>query len=237
MIKTAIVLAGGFGTRLRGVVSDVPKPMAPVAGAPFLEYILRYLKHYGISEVVLSVGYLAEKVMDHFGDRFEGLTIHYAHEKEPLGTGGAIRFAFTFTQAQKAIVLNGDSFFDVDLQSAMNFHERQKADGTIVLRDMPHPDRFGTVTIDKEARITAFNEKLKGLDRGLINTGVYLLDRQVLESAALPDRFSIEEDFFKPLISAHNFRGMVGEGYFIDIGIPEEFDRAQEDFRNFRYSS
>ncbi len=229
-ITTAIVLAGGFGTRLQSVVSDVPKPMAPVAGKPFLDYLLRYLKSYDIKEVVLSVGHLAERVSEYFGEEFEGMSIAYAHELEPLGTGGAIRFAFSKTKAEEAIVLNGDTFFDIDLQQVFTRHQQHSAPGLMVLRAMPKPDRFGTVITDSDGYVSSFREKQEGLESGMINAGVYVLHRQMLNRSELSEKFSIEQDYFQRFVREGILAGLEAEGYFIDIGIPEEYDRAQRDF-------
>jgi D-glycero-alpha-D-manno-heptose 1-phosphate guanylyltransferase len=235
-IKTAIVLAGGFGTRLQSVVSDVPKPMAQVAGRPFLEYILDYLIHFGFTEVVLSTGHLSEVVSDYFGEQYRSMTVKYAAETDPLGTGGAILNSFRFTDAQNALVLNGDSFLDAPLDEVLNNDRLMDCDGLIVLRQMPNPDRFGTVRLGTTGLVEEFEEKKPGLDSGLINAGIYILNRSVLEHFGLTGRFSIEEDFFKPHISEVKIAGFVTDGYFIDIGIPEEYDRAQSDFKTFRYS-
>ncbi|GAB5540107.1 MAG: nucleotidyltransferase family protein [Salibacteraceae bacterium] len=228
-------MAGGFGTRLQSVVDDVPKPMALVAGRPFLEYLLDYLVHYGFSEVVLSTGYLAQHVSDHFGQRYRSLSIKYAVETDPLGTGGAIVNSFEQTNSDEALVLNGDSFLDVDLHDAVGDYKRD-IDGLMILRKMENPDRFGTVKLDDAGRLIQFDEKRVGLSVGLINAGMYLLKRSVFENYGLHGKFSVEEDFFKPHIQTLNILGYVSSGYFIDIGIPEEYEKAQTDFKDFKYS-
>ncbi|HAW20503.1 MAG TPA: D-glycero-D-manno-heptose 1-phosphate guanosyltransferase [Flavobacteriales bacterium] len=234
-VKTAIVLAGGFGTRLQSVVSDVPKPMAIVAGRPFLEYILDYLSAYGIAEVVLATGHLAESVSRHFGNSYSSMSIKYAVEESPLGTGGAIMNGFEKCDAKEALILNGDSFLDVDLThllNAANVH----ADGMMVLREMKNPDRFGTVDTDVSGRVLDFQEKRAGLDVGVINAGIYLLKKEVISTCVQKTQFSIEEDFFKPFVSSLDIGTQLSDGYFIDIGIPEEFERAQQDFQSFKYA-
>lgn len=235
-LKTAIILAGGFGTRLQAVVSEVPKPMAPVAGRPFLEYILDYLHHFEFEEVVLSVGYKAETITGHFGAAYKGMKLVYAVEESPLGTGGAILYSFSLTQNTQALILNGDSFLDVDLSEVYAGLEQSGAEGAIVLREMAHPDRFGTVECDGRNIIRSFREKQKGLVSGLINGGIYILDRNAFARFGLTGKFSVEEDFFKPHVHEMRLLGFVSGGYFIDIGIPEEYHRAQADFRQFRYS-
>lgn len=235
-IKTAIVLAGGFGTRLQTVVSEVPKPMAPVAGRPFLEYLLDYLIHFGFEEVVLSTGHLSEVVSDYFGDTYKSLQVKYAVETSPLGTGGAILNSFRFTEAKRALVLNGDSFLNAQLDEVLHHVNLVDCDGLMVLRQMPKPDRFGTVSIDENGLVQQFEEKKVGLESGLINAGIYILDREVLSKFGLTGTFSIEDEFFKPFIDQVKIAGFIADGYFIDIGIPEEYDRAQSDFKTFQYS-
>lgn len=234
-VKTAIVLAGGFGTRLQSVVSDVPKPMAIVAGRPFLEYILDYLAAYGITEVVLATGYLAETVSRHFGDSYNSMSVKYAVEEAPLGTGGAIMNGFEKCDSDEALILNGDSFLDVDLTKLLATNHAH-SDGMMVLREMKNPDRFGTVRIDDSGRVLEFEEKIVGLDRGLINAGIYLMKKDVISKHIQAKQFSIEEDFFKPFVSSLNISSELSHGYFIDIGIPAEFDRAQHDFSSFKYT-
>lgn len=235
-IKTAIVLAGGFGTRLQTIVSEVPKPMASVAGRPFLEYLLDYLIHFGFEEVVLSTGYLSEVVSDHFGEAYKSLSVKYAVETDPLGTGGAILNSFRFTDSIKALVLNGDSFLNAPLDGVLNQAKIKDCDGLMVLREMPTPDRFGTVKLGDSGLVEQFEEKKIGLDSGLINAGIYILNRDTIAKFGLEGRFSIEDEFFKPYIDQVKIAGFVADGYFIDIGIPEEYDRAQSDFKTFQYS-
>lgn len=234
-LKTAIILAGGFGTRLQEVVSDVPKPMAPVAGRPFLEYLLDYLRHFDFEEVMLSVGYKADVITKHFGTAYKGMKLVYAVEHTPLGTGGAILYSFSKTQNTQALILNGDSFLDVDLSEVYTHLAQSQAEGAIVLREMPRPDRFGTVECDSNGMIQSFREKQQGLALGLINAGIYILDRSTFSRFGLEGKFSVEEDLFKPHVHRMHLLGFVSHGYFIDIGIPEEYERAQQDFLHFRY--
>lgn len=228
----AIILAGGEGKRLRHVVSDVPKPMAPVAGRPFLEYLIQKLKDAGAGKIVLSVGYKADAIRKHFGDgsRF-GVSISYVEEKELLGTGGAIRYA-----AEKGgvgdefLVLNGDSYFDVDLQALARAHKASKAVGTLALRRVVNPHRSGVVELDAEGRITKFSEKKKVEGEALINGGVYALSRRIFNHFPQKEEFSVEEEGF-PAAIAGGLAGVVSDGYFIDIGVPEDYARADEDFK------
>ena len=227
MIKEAVILAGGFGTRLQEVVKDVPKPMAGINNKPFLEYLFQYLLHYNIKKVVLSVGYKAEIIQNHFKNHFTGIDIEYAYEWEPLGTGGGILNALKFCTTENVLVINGDTFFDINLPELYNFHKANASQVTLCLKDIKDTGRYGKVSLDDHYRITGFIEKEAG--EGYINGGVYLMNRSVLESFDLPLKFSFEKDFLEKYYKKLNIFGFVSNSYFIDIGIPEDYQRAQEE--------
>lgn len=227
MTQEAIVLAGGFGTRLQTVISDVPKPMAPINGKPFLTHVFHYLKKYGINHIVLSVGHLHEVIEDYFGNEWEGINISYAIEKEPLGTGGAIKFAFEKIENRNAFVVNGDTLFKVDLQKLNDFHNQNKAEISIALRALEDVSRYGSVVINEENRIMAFTEKGIIQGKGNINGGVYLINKQIFKKLTIfTEKFSMEKDIFEKYYKAQMFFGIPFERYFIDIGIPEDYRRA-----------
>ena len=228
-----IVLAGGLGTRLRTVVADLPKCMAPVNGKPFLAYLLGYLSQCPIHKVVLSVGYLHEVVVDWLErqkDRYP-FAIEYAVETTPLGTGGGIRLAMRQCDAGTVCVMNGDTFFEVDFKALIQAHRQGGKPVTMALKHMTDFDRYGTVGIDDSGLVTHFNEKQYCVD-GLINAGVYLLDNNG-QLDALPEKFSFENLFLHPKANEGSIQGFVGDGYFIDIGIPEDYEKAQVDFKRF----
>ena len=225
-INTAIILAGGFGTRLQKVVSDVPKPMAPIRNKPFLHYLLTSLQTQGVDKIVFSTGYLHEKIESYFGNNYNGLKIFYSQETKPLGTGGGIKKAFEYVN-ENAFVVNGDSFFNVDLQAMRKFHTAQKADFTLALKPMQNVERYGTVEL-KENRITAFREKTF-CESGFINGGVYITSRKVFEQTNLPEVFSLETDFLAKQLGNLLVAGFVSDGYFIDIGIPADYHRAEQE--------
>ena len=229
MIREAIVLAGGFGTRLQTVVKEVPKPMAPVAGKPFLQYILDYLIAHKVAHVVLAVGYLRETIIDYFGDNYQSLSITYAVEENPLGTGGGILNACNQIKGDNVFVINGDTFFDVDLVELSAFHETNNALLTVALKNMKKFDRYGTVETDNDGRIVGFLEK-KYLDEGFINGGIYCLNKHIFHPE-LPAAFSFEKEILEKEIVNRKIYGLRSEGYFIDIGIPEDYARAQDDFK------
>lgn len=227
-----IILAGGLGTRLRSEVKDVPKCMAPVAGKPFLWYLLTYLKRYPVSRVILSVGYLREVIKDWIaanGNRFP-YEIDYAVEEVPLGTGGGIRLALDKCRDENVVVLNGDTFFDVDLDRFMAEHVAHPASVSIAMKPMHDFDRYGRVIVDLDTdRIEQFCEKEPCTD-GLINGGVYAINRGRLDLSALPDKFSFEKEVLEPESAMSNVYGYVFDGYFIDIGIPEDYHKADREF-------
>lgn len=220
----AIVLAGGFGTRLRQVVADVPKPMAPIAGRPFLEILLGSLARKGFSRVVLSLGFMAEKISDHFGARFAGMDIAYVVEETPLGTGGAIRLALDACTQDHVFVFNGDTYLDLEVRS-LEQRWQAKRHPIVVGRQVPDTSRYGRLAVDG-GRITGFAEKgIAG--PGLINAGCYVLATDALARFSLNQPFSIETDYLVPEVISATVDVFVTEGMFIDIGIPEDYARAQ----------
>ena len=230
MIKEAIVLAGGFGTRLQKVVAEVPKPMAPVAGKPFLHYIFDYLIKNEITHAVLAVGYLREVIIDTYGDAYRSLKLSYSIETDPLGTGGGILQACKYLKGEEAMVINGDTFFNVDLQALALFHRSHGAKLTVALKRMEKFDRYGTVETDAQYHITGFREK-RYMDDGLINGGIYCLHTSIFPPS-IPQKFSFEKEILEKEIHGGEIYGLESKGYFIDIGIPEDYARAQEDFRS-----
>lgn len=224
-----IILAGGLGTRLRSVVSEVPKCMAPVAGKPFLWYLLKYLTRYEVSRVILSVGYLREvifKWIDEVGNEFP-FSFDYAVEEEPLGTGGGIKLALSKALTQDVVILNGDTFFDVNLNELMDFHKLAPSAVTIALKPMRDFDRYGRVIVDTvDGRIVEFKEK-EHCEEGMINGGVYVASKLNMPLKDYPEKFSFEKAVLEPLTAQGKIFGLIQGGYFIDIGIPEDYQKAQ----------
>lgn len=228
MTNEAIILAGGFGTRLASVV-DVPKPMAPINNIPFLEYILNYLAKHNIIKVHLAVGYKHQVIIDYFGDKYKNLVLNYIVEDTPLGTGGAVKQALSKVSSDEAFIINGDTFFDVDLPKMYEHFVACKAKVSLALKPMQNFDRYGVVEIDEKTRIQAFKEK-KFCEQGAINGGIYLLKTNIFEGLNFPQQFSLEQDYFDRYCSKTNFYGFVSDTYFIDIGIPSDYTKAQSDF-------
>lgn len=236
MTDTAIILAGGFGTRLQSVISNLPKPMAPVNGVPFLSYQFNYLRAAGIRKAILSVGYLSEAIQSHYKSAYQDLSLDYVVEEQPLGTGGGIRKAMEHCNAETAFVLNGDSFFDVALEKFFRRHSTTHAQCSLALRAVDNAARYGQIATDSEHRIVSFREKSDVAQAGTINGGVYLLHRDTYLSGTPADKaFSIEKDFFEKQLDKLIIRGFEFEGYFIDIGVPEDYMKAQDDFKEFKY--
>ncbi len=235
MITEAIILAGGFGTRLRKVLEDVPKPMAPINGRPFLEYQLNYLKSFGINRAVLSIGYLSHQIQSHFGSSFNGIEIVYAVEKTPLGTGGGIKLAYNELKTNEAVVVNGDTLFEVNIEDFFKLHRAKSSLFSLALRELDDVSRYGNVLINDENQIYKFAEKGSHHGEGLINGGVYIIHAEFFENTNLPKKFSMEKDVFESCYKKRNFYGFPFSNYFLDIGIPEDFEKAQDDFPKLKY--
>ena len=227
----ALILAGGLGTRLRSVIADKPKPMADVAGRPFLEYQIDWLRRHGITRIVLCVGYRAEQIQAYFqdGTRWQ-VDIAYAVEREPLGTAGAIKNAQTLIQGA-FLALNGDTFVDLDLDGLLEFHRAQteqddKALGTLGLVYADDTGAYGAIELDESQRIVRFREKTGRTGAGLINAGFYLLEPGILDFIPAGQKVSIEEKTF-PLVLEKGWHlyGYPTQGYFVDIGTPEGYAR------------
>lgn len=228
-----IVLAGGLGTRLQSAVADVPKCMAPVNGQPFLHYVFDYLELQGCTRVILSLGYKHQYVLQWLATQQRGFSVDYVIEQEPLGTGGGIQLALTKANSNDVVILNGDTMFRVDLNELLQFHTGKKAATTLALKPMTNFDRYGVVSIDDNGRINAFEEK-KHYTEGLINGGIYVVNKDALSAKNLPVKHSFEKDYFEAFVHEGNMYGFVSDTYFIDIGIPSDYEQAQQDFKTLQ---
>ncbi|EGK02706.1 MULTISPECIES: nucleotidyltransferase family protein [Dysgonomonas] len=228
-MKECIILAGGFGTRLQSVVSDVPKCMAEVAGKPFLQYLFDYAANEKFDHLILSLGYKSDIVINWLETQNRPFEISYAVEEYPLGTGGAIKLAFGKVKGEEAFVINGDTFFDIDSGLFLDFHRSHGADLSVALKPMADFDRYGSVELDDNERIVCFNEK-QYKKEGLINGGVYIVAKNLFTRLPLPEKFSFEKDIMESHIGDINIYGCSQDNYFIDIGIPSDFEKANVDF-------
>lgn len=219
-----LILAGGLGTRLREVVTDVAKPMAPVNGKPFLEYVLEWVTGYETEKIVISAGYKADTIISHFNNCFNKVPIEYVTEEEPLGTGGAITNALKKLGGNDFIVLNGDTWFPVNLNEFSQFHFDNDSKITVALKMMTDFDRYGTVILEGPD-IKGFNEK-KYCNKGLINGGIYIINRDFLSSFGMTGKYSFEKEVLERSAGSGSVKGMVFNDQFIDIGIPEDYRRA-----------
>lgn len=221
-----IILAGGFGRRLAHVVSDVPKPMAPVCGKPFLFHLLRHIARYKVDTIILATGYKSESISGYFKQEFMGIPIKYSVEKEPLGTGGAIKLATTKCTSRDVIVINGDTYCPVNLSRLSMYHRKKMSDLTIVVKTMYNFDRYGTVQSDDEQRIVSFSEK-KYTVSGDINTGIYIMKSDLLADI-IETRFSFEQ-LLSSFVDERACYVYNTDVYFIDIGIPVDYARINNE--------
>ena len=224
----ALILVGGLGTRLRNVVKDRPKPMALIQGKPFLEYQIELLKKNGVKDIILSTGYMGEKIEAYFhaGEKL-GVSIKYVKEEDLLGTGGAIKNAKDVL-GEQFLALNGDSIFLVDIKSMVKFHRDNGADLTISLAQVKEKSKFGNVKTNEKSQIMEFIEKGDS-PTGLINGGIYYFEKSKFDWQSLPDKFSIERDFFPQVIKNKRVFGFVSDSYFIDIGTEEDYEKFEKD--------
>ena len=233
IIKEAIVLAGGLGTRLRTEVPDLPKCMAPVGGRPFIAYLTEYFRRAGIERFVFALGYKSAAFDEFFGHCFPDGGYAVSIEEQPLGTGGAIRQACTIARERTVLILNGDTFFRIGVDKLAAAHGAHRADCTICLKPMKAFDRFGVVEMDAGDRVRGFREK-RFTQAGLINGGVYALDREGLLAADLPEVFSLEKDYLERSLDTRSIYGLVQDEYFVDIGIPEDYRRVQQEINSLQ---
>jgi D-glycero-alpha-D-manno-heptose 1-phosphate guanylyltransferase len=222
----AIVLAGGLGTRLRSTVPDLPKVMAPVCGRPFLEILLSSLAAKGCQRAILSLGYLARQIQDHFGPRYAGIALEYVVEHAPLGTGGALRQAINRCEADHALVVNGDSYLDLDVDG-LESHWHEHRHPIIVAREVEDTGRYGRL-LARDGRLVGFTERGTP-GRGLINAGYYLLPRDIVQHFPAAETFSLERDFLETAVDRCPFDVYITRGQFIDIGVPDDYQRAQSE--------
>jgi D-glycero-alpha-D-manno-heptose 1-phosphate guanylyltransferase len=225
-ITEAIILAGGLGTRLRSAVPDLPKCMAPVNGKPFIAYVIDYLLQQGVEKFIFSLGYKHEAITQFINEQNSTLNVQYSIEEEPLGTGGAIRFACLKTTEEDVIVTNGDTIFKANLEAVASAHRVNDADCTLSLKPMKNFNRYGVVELNEDCSIKSFKEKQQ-YEAGLINGGLYLLNTKRFLSEFLPLKFSFEKDYLERFYTQRKMYGVVQDAYFIDIGIPEDYTRAQ----------
>lgn len=222
----AVILAGGFGTRLREVVSDRPKVMAEINGRPFLSYLLDQLTDAGIERVIISTGFMAGIIEEVIGYTYRGLQLDYSREQIPLGTAGAVKLAGQVVDTEHCLVMNGDSYTKFDLVSLYMFHKQENANITLLAKMVDNTTRFGTIQMNERNEIEKFMEKKPKAVFGLINAGVYIMKTSIFQE--IPDKIpcSLEYDFFPSMIGQGIF-GFKTKGKFIDIGTPKSYTKAK----------
>lgn len=229
-----IILAGGLGTRLRDSVQNLPKAMAPVNGKPFLEYQFDFISKFGFRKIILATGYLSASVENYFGNQYKSLKLVYSVEPEPLGTGGAVKLAFSQVTSPHALILNGDTLFRINLDLFFQKHIENLASVSVAVRQVEDASRYGLVECDENMNITAFREKSEDSFPGLINGGTYLIRSKYFRSLDLSDNFSLEKDMFARMLDREKYKACIFNNYFLDIGVPSDYLRAQTDFNEFK---
>jgi NDP-sugar pyrophosphorylase family protein len=227
---TGAILAGGLGTRLRSMVADRPKVLAPVHGRPYLTYLLDQLADAGLREVVLLTGYRSDQVQLTFGEAYGDLHLIYSPEPSPLGTAGALRWALPKLSSPSLLVLNGDSYCDVSLMAFWSFHNQHSADLSLVLTQVADTSRFGKVHLAADERVLRYEEKQTAGGAGWINAGIYLVNRSLIEGIPSGRPVSLEREMFPLWASNKKCRGFRGATRFLDIGTPESYLRAEAFF-------
>lgn len=226
MNKEAIILAGGFGTRLKDTVPDLPKCLAPVKGQPLLYYIITYLLDSGVDKIIFSLFYKSELVIKYIKDEFSFINYEFVIEESALGTGGALALALNKAKNNNVVVINGDSIFKIDLDNLFQFHNEKNASFSIGLKKMTNPIRYGTVTMKESGKILIFNEKDEFIREGIINGGVYIINKNIFLQNLNLSTFSLETDYLMINTVNKNIYGKIFENYFIDIGIPADYLKA-----------
>ena len=222
----AVILAGGLGTRLKGVISNIPKPLAPINGRPFLDILFKQISTFAlIDRVILATGYLAGHISSYYEGKSYPFSLLFSEETTPLGTGGALKQAMTQVLSETFFVLNGDSFFDINFHLMNEMHQKKKAQFTIACAYVEDISRYGEVKLDEIGKVISFNEKSSTQKAGWINGGIYLINQKVILSEKI--EFSLEKEVVPRLVDQALF-GFQSKGKFIDIGTAQSYNLAQE---------
>ena len=229
-MREVIILAGGMGTRLKQAVPDLPKSMAPVHGIPFISYVVEYMIDQDVDKFIFSLGYMHEHISSYITKRYPNLNAKFIVEKEPLGTGGAFKLACEQATEKDIVAINGDSLYEINVKKLLKFHKENEAECTLALKPMKNFDRYGVVEIDPIGRITAFKEKQQ-YAAGLISGGFYALNVKKFLSHNFPEKFSMEKDYLEKQHRDADIFGQVQDQYFIDIGIPEDYEKFKSDMK------
>lgn len=230
---TAAILAGGLGTRLRSVVADRPKVLAPVRGRPFIEYLLEQLADAGVPSAVLCTGYMGEMVQTALGTRFRDVSLIYSREEQSLGTAGALRLAAPLIESEWVLVLNGDSYCKASLEAFAGWHMARRSMASLLLVQVDDTSRYGRVRTDEQGSVIAFDEKSATSGPGWVNGGIYLIHRSWLDDIPSHRPVSLEREIF-PAWTGRGLHGYASDAQFCDIGVPEAYARANGEFSDIR---
>lgn len=228
-----IILAGGLGTRLQKKIPSLPKCLAPINGVPFISYLINYLKKFKVDKIIFSLGYKNKQVLEYIKNNNIKIPIEVSIEDHPLGTGGAILNALKFVKNENFCVINGGTYFDLDLDKLTQFHSKINSFCTLGLKPMKFFDRYGTVQLNDEFQIVGFTER-KFCNEGLINGGVIILNKKIITNNTESEVFSLEDVYIRNAIAIRRAHGMISDDYFIDIGIPSDYEKAQFEFEKYR---
>ena len=229
MVKEAIILCGGLGTRLREAVSDLPKSLAPVAGVPFIQHLINELLAQGINKFIFAAGHKHELIQKYIATIFPALQVQFSIEQTALGTGGAIAFAARHATTQNVLVVNGDTFYKANIAAVYDFHYKNDATCTLALKQMQDFSRFGSVELNETGRVVVLKEK-QFCESGLVNGGFYILNIGRFLQEQFPASFSFETGYLAELLKTQQLFGLLQDSYFIDIGIPEDLEAAHQHF-------
>lgn len=230
-MREVIILAGGLGTRLKHLLNEKPKSLAIVANKPFLKYIIDLLLRNGVEKFYFALGYQSKLIIDFLISNYPTLNFYYNIESNLLGTGGAIRNVIDLCENDHVLIVNGDTYFELNFEDFFKFHQKNKSNFTIALKLLQNFCRYGTVTLDNSYNLVSFEEK-KVVESGLINSGYSIINRSELNRFKKNVNFSFEKDYLEKCIPNKNFYGFIDNSYFIDIGIEEDFNNAQIHFMN-----
>ncbi len=227
---TPVILAGGFGTRLQSAVQNLPKVLAPIRERPFLTYLLDQLARAGFEDVVLCTGHMGDRVRQDIGPCHDRLRIRYSQEQQPLGTAGAVRHALGMLATESILLMNGDSYTDVDLRAFLSWHSQGRFHASLVLTHVPDTQRYGTVVLNSACRVQRFAEKLAARGPGWVNAGIYLFPRAEISGIPAEQSVSLEKQILPALADKGQVHGFGCQGAFIDIGTPESYAAAEAFF-------
>ncbi|MGA1868158.1 MAG: nucleotidyltransferase family protein [bacterium] len=226
-----LILCGGKGTRLRTIINDRPKPMAEIHGVPFLDILLDMLASHGLVNYILCIGHMGEYIERYYRETKPDLNIRFSRESKPLGTGGAIKNAQELIGGNHFIILNGDSYCNLDFEKFIDFHIQKEAALTIAVSDVMDSHDYGTISIDKEKRLISFNEKTNTRGRSCVNAGIYCMNKDIFSLMHAKDTFSLEYDFFPTILTNRCFAYITQQPFF-DIGTPERYNVLSLEFNN-----